>query len=59
MSPVRPRDQVKMKQDLRERLHVDDVDQSEKEGQPVLNSGHVGQQAALRKHLHHWTGDTA
>lgn len=40
--------------DLRQRLDVDDVDQSEKEGEPVLNSGHVGEQAALRKHLHHW-----
>lgn len=43
-----------MKQDLCECLNVDDVDQSEEEGQPVLNSGHVGQQAALRKYLHHW-----
>lgn len=35
------------KADLRERLHVNDVDESEKEGQPVLHSGHVGQQAAF------------
>lgn len=45
---------VKMKQDLCERLYVDDVDQSKEEGQPVLNSGHVRQQAALRKYLDHW-----
>lgn len=43
-----------MKQDLCERLYVDDVDQSKEEGQPVLNSGHVRQQAALRKYLDHW-----
>lgn len=42
-----------MKQDLCECLYVDDVDQSEKEGQSVLHSGHVRQQAALRKYLHH------
>lgn len=40
--------------DLCERLDVDDVDQSEEERQSVLNSGHVGQKAALRKYLHHW-----
>lgn len=49
-----PCDQVSVKQDLRECLYVDDVDQTEKEGQPVLHSGHVGQQAALRKYLYHW-----
>lgn len=45
--------QAVIKQDLCECLHVDDIDQSEKEGQPVLHSGHVRQQAALRKNLHH------
>lgn len=44
----------KKKKDLRQRLDVDDVDQSEEEGKPVLHSGHVGEQAALRKYLHHW-----
>lgn len=33
--------------DLCECLHVDDVDESEKEGKPVVHSGHVGQQAAF------------
>lgn len=33
--------------DLCECLHVDDVDESEKEGEPVVHSGHVGQQAAF------------
>lgn len=42
-----------MKRDLRESLYVDDVNQSEEEGQPVLNSSHVGQKAALRKYLYH------
>lgn len=41
-----------MKQDLCESLYVDDVDQSEEEGQPVLDSSHVGQKAALRKYLY-------
>lgn len=40
--------------DLRQRLDVDDVDQSEQEGKPVLNPGHVGEQAALGQNLHHW-----
>lgn len=44
---------VKMRHYLCECLHVDNVDQPEEEGQSVLNSGHVGQQAALRKYLHH------
>lgn len=39
---------------LRKCLYVDDVDESEEEGQSVFNSGNVGQQAALRKHLHNW-----
>lgn len=39
--------------DLRQRLDVDDVDQSEQEGEPVLHPGHVGEQAALGEHLHH------
>lgn len=43
-----------MKSHLCECLHVDDVDQPEKEGKSVLHSGHVGQQAAFRKYLHHW-----
>lgn len=30
-----------MNPDLCECLYIDDVDQSEKEWQPVLNSGHV------------------
>lgn len=47
-------EEVKRAADLCERLHVDDVDESEKEGQPVLHSGHVGQQAAFREYLHHW-----
>ena len=45
---------VRGRTDLCERLDVDDVDQSEEEGEPVLHSGHVGQQAALRQDLHHW-----
>lgn len=40
-----------MKPDLCESLYIDDVDQSKEEGQPVLNSSHVGQKAALRKYL--------
>ena len=58
VSLMDPCDKVKMKWDLCERLYVDDVDQSEKEGQPVLHSRHVGQQAALRKYFHHWEKDT-
>lgn len=54
VSLVDPCGKVRMKWDLCECLHVDDVDQSEKEGQPVLHSRHVGQQAALRKYFHHW-----
>ena len=32
---------------LCERLHVDDVDESEEERQPVLHPGHVGQEGTL------------
>lgn len=45
---------MKGKWDLRERLYVDDVDESEEEGQSVLHPGHVWQQRALRKYFHHW-----
>lgn len=51
--------EVKMKQDLCESLYVDDGDQSKEERKPVLNSGHVGQQAALRQNLHHCEGNMA
>lgn len=45
---------TKGKLDLRERLYVDDVDESEEEGQSVLNPGHIRQQRALWKYFHHW-----
>lgn len=45
---------IKMRQDLRECLHIDDVDESEEERQSVFNSGHVGQEATLWQHLHRW-----
>lgn len=48
-----------MKRDLCESLDVDDGDQAKEEGKPVLNSGHVGQQAALRQNLHHCRGNKA
>jgi len=41
---------------LCEGLHIDDVNQPKKEGQPVLHSSHVGQQTALREHFNHCRG---
>ena len=38
---------------LSEGLHVDDVDQSEEEDEPVLHTSHIGEQQTLRQHLHH------
>lgn len=54
LAPTPPASHACRASHLRQRLHVDDVDEAEEEGHLCGHLGYVGKQAALGKDLGHW-----